>query len=182
MTTTMSDQKPSMSGRDLAERGSRRRAGATTAALVGVTLLGAGACGDDLPPELAQGRELFLANCAMCHGDGARGDGPMAASLPVQPPSILEHLGHHTGAQLVTLIRSGVPPAMPPQPLSEEEVGLVVDYVWTLVPESEAAALRAMRDQMEAMQGSAAPAPMSQPADSGHEGHMMPPSGSGPGR
>jgi mono/diheme cytochrome c family protein len=139
-------------------------------------VLAAGACGgDDLPSEIAAGRDLYAANCAMCHGDGARGDGPMAAALPVPPPSILEHLGHHTGAQLLGLIRSGVPPAMPPSPLSDEEVQLVIDYVWTLVPESDAAALRAMRDQMEAAERSSAP-------DTGHMDHAMPPSGGSPGR
>jgi mono/diheme cytochrome c family protein len=147
-----------------------------SAAMIAVTLLVAGACGgDDLPPEIAAGRDLFAANCAMCHGEGARGDGPMAASLPVPPPSILEHLGHHTGAQLLGLIRNGVPPAMPPAPLTEQEVQMVIDYVWTLVPESEAAALRAMRDQMEAAQGSMAAPPAA--SDTSHEGHTMPPSG-----
>jgi hypothetical protein len=99
----------------------------------------------------------------------------MASSLPVPPPSILEHLGHHTGAQLLGLIKNGVPPAMPPAALSEQEVQMVIDYVWTLVPEAEAAALRAMRDQMEAAQGST-PAPPAA-SDTSHEEHTMPPSG-----
>ncbi|MGE0161319.1 MAG: cytochrome c [Gemmatimonadales bacterium] len=169
-----------MSEENLLARMPRLSARRSAAAVIVAAALGAAACGDDVPPEIAAGRELFQANCAMCHGDGARGDGPMAASLPVKPPSILEHLGHHTGAQLVGLIRSGVPPAMPPAALSEDQVQLVIDYVWTLVPESDAVALRAMRDQMEAMQGSGA-APMA-PADSGGMGHMMPPAGTGSGR
>jgi len=117
-------------------------------------LLSAGmtACGGG---GASAGEALFETNCAMCHGEDARGGGPMAASLPVQPPSILEHLGHHTQDQLVGLIRDGVPPAMPPAPLTEEEIRLVIDYAWTLVPESQVEALRAMRDQMEAAQGSA---------------------------
>jgi mono/diheme cytochrome c family protein len=147
-----------------------------SAAMAAVTLLAAGACGgDDLPPEIAAGRDLYAVNCAMCHGEGARGDGPMAASLPVAPPSILEHLGHHTGAQLLGLIRNGVPPAMPPAALTEQEVQMVIDYVWTLVPESEAAALRAMRDQMEAAQGSTSPPPAG--PDTSQAGHTMPPPG-----
>jgi mono/diheme cytochrome c family protein len=171
-----------MSGENRPADAGRRLARTPAMAMFGVFAMGAGACGRDLPPEIAAGRDLYEANCAMCHGEGARGDGPMAASLPVQPPSILEHLGHHTGAQLLGLIRNGVPPAMPPAPLSEEEVQLVVDYVWTLVPESEAAALRAMRDQMETAQGAGAPASTPPAADSGHEGHTMPPSGSDSGR
>ena len=101
------------------------------------------------------GQALYQANCSMCHGEGALGDGPMATSLPVKPPSLLEHLGHHTQAQLVGLIRDGVPPAMPPAALSDEQVAQVIEYVWTLVHESQVEALRAMRDQMEAASGSA---------------------------
>jgi mono/diheme cytochrome c family protein len=100
---------------------------------------------------VAQGQALYQANCLACHGEGARGDGPMAGSLPVAPPSILEHLAHHTEAQLVQIIQNGLPPAMPPVALSAEEVQLVVDYVWTLVPESEVAGLRAMQEHMEMM-------------------------------
>ena len=152
---------------------SLRRGGA---AILAAGVLGAGACGgEELPPEIAAGRDLYAVNCAMCHGDGARGDGPMAAGLPVPPPSILEHLGHHTGSQLLGLIRNGVPPAMPPAPLSEEEVRLVIGYVWTLVPDSEAASLRAMRDQMEAAERATAP-------DTAHAEHTPPPSAGSPAR
>jgi mono/diheme cytochrome c family protein len=137
----------------------------TRVAIVGMAAL-VGACGgEELTPELAAGRELYLGSCAMCHGERALGDGPDAAALPVAPPSLLLHLGHHTNAQLVGLIRGGVPPAMPPAALSEDEIQLVVDYVWSLVPEDEVAALRAMRDQMEAAQE-----------------HTMPMSGGGQGR
>jgi hypothetical protein len=94
----------------------------------------------------------------------------------VAPPSLLVHLGHHTNAQLVGLIRGGVPPAMPPAALSDDEIQLVVDYVWSLVPEEEAAALRAMRDQMEAAERArAVPA-----ADSAE--HAMPAAADSAGR
>ena len=99
--------------------------------------------------ELPTGQTLFEANCTMCHGEGGRGDGPLAATLPVQPPSLLEHLAHHTRAQLAQLIQTGLPPAMPPAPLREDEIHMVIDYVWTLVPESEREALRAMQEQVE---------------------------------
>jgi hypothetical protein len=69
----------------------------------------------------------------------------------------MEHLGHHTQAQLVQLIQGGVPPAMPPSALSEEEVRLVIDYVWTLVPEADVAALRSMQQQIEEMGGGVMP-------------------------
>jgi len=119
---------------------------ATAAALV------SSACGSghDAPiAEAGSGQALFEANCAECHGERALGDGPTAGTLPVQPPSLLEHLGHHPQAQLVDLIRSGVPPAMPPAPLTEEEVLLVIDYAWTLVPDSMVDGLREMQRMAE---------------------------------
>jgi mono/diheme cytochrome c family protein len=114
-----------------------------------LTLAGLACSGED--PEVAEGRALYEAHCMSCHGEGLTGDGPLASQLPVQPPSILEHLGHHTQAQLVQLIAGGIPPAMPPSPLDAAQVQLIVDYAWTRVPESEVAALRAMQQQMEEM-------------------------------
>ena len=85
----------------------------------------------------------------MCHGDLGIGDGPLATSLPIEPPSLVEHLGHHAEDQLVSIIRMGVPPAMPQSPLSEDEVKLVIDYTWTLVPDSLVEGLRKMQRMAE---------------------------------
>ena len=121
------------------------------AALMGGGLYVALACGPDAERgEVSEGQALFEAHCSSCHGEQARGDGPLASTLPIQPPSILEHLGHHTRAQLVQLIRSGIPPAMPPAALTDEQIQRVVDHAWTLVPEDQVASLRAMQEQTEA--------------------------------
>jgi mono/diheme cytochrome c family protein len=129
------------------------------------------ACGG----STSQGQALFEANCAMCHGTGARGDGPMAEGLPIQPPSILEHLGHHTEDQLIRLVQAGIPPAMPPAPITADEIRLAIEYVWTLLPEDQQVAMRAMRDSVAAgllapgmpgMQGMPGMGGMSAPMDS----------------
>ena len=138
-------------------------------ALLLVAAVGVGAVlvlrGPSSAGEFSAGQALYEANCVECHGVGALGDGALAASLPVPPPSLLEHLAHHTQAQLIQLVRRGVPPAMPPSPLTEDEVQLVIDYVWTLVPESDVGALRAMQQQMEMM----GTMDMDRPADSSTE-------------
>ena len=105
------------------------------------------ACGGQ--PPATEGQALFEENCLPCHGEGGLGDGPLAAGLPVEPPSLLDHLGHHPMDQLVALVRTGVPPAMPPAPLTEAEVRLVIDYAWTLVPDSLVEGLREMQRMAE---------------------------------
>lgn len=138
--------------------------------VLGIALaLGCASGGDDA--EVAAGRALFEANCLQCHGPRGLGDGPMAPSLPVKPASLIEHLAHHTRAQLVQLVQRGIPPAMPPQPLTEGEVDEVVDYLWTLVPADRVEALRSMQQQVES--GAAMPAMPGMGGMSGmdHSGH-----------
>jgi mono/diheme cytochrome c family protein len=114
------------------------------------------------------GQALFEANCQECHGAGARGDGPLAGSLPVRPPSILEHLGHHTEDQLVRLIQAGIPPAMPPAPIDADQIREVLAYAWTLLPEAERARMRAVQDSVAS--GLIPPGMPATPAPTEHPG------------
>jgi len=120
-----------------------------TPAIVALVLAGCGAAEDADVVEMSEGEALFVANCAECHGVSALGDGPLATSLPTPPPSLMDHLGHHPEEQLIRIIRTGLPPAMPPAPLSEDEVRLVIDYAWTLVPDSLVDGLREMQRMAE---------------------------------
>lgn len=38
--------------------------------------------------DAAEGRALYADFCAVCHGEGLRGDGPMAEALTVAPPDL----------------------------------------------------------------------------------------------
>jgi mono/diheme cytochrome c family protein len=102
---------------------------------------------DPREAALARGQALFEANCASCHGTGALGDGPMAATLAVKPANILEHLGDHSYEDMVKMVAEGIPPAMAPAVIGSDDVRLVLNYVWTLVPNDERARLRALQEQ-----------------------------------
>lgn len=84
---------------------------------------------------IARGRALFLANCASCHGDAGRGNGPEAASLPVAPSDLARHGSMHTPGDLWWMIAHGLPgtpmPAFTPK-LSDTGVWELVQYVRAL--------------------------------------------------
>lgn len=43
------------------------------------------------------GATLFRTNCAVCHGLDARGDGPMAPAMRVQPPDLTQLIARNGG-------------------------------------------------------------------------------------
>lgn len=150
-----------------------------TFGIAAVLALALTACGGGEAEQVSEGEALFEAHCVDCHGERALGDGPMAERLPIAPPSLLEHLGHHPMDQLVQLIRSGVPPAMPPAALTDDQIRLVIDYTWTLVPDSMVASLRDMQRRAELgmqMDGMPMPTDSAGGGMSGmdHSDHMMP--------
>ncbi|GAA5068769.1 cytochrome c [Roseibacterium beibuensis] len=60
------------------------------------------------PPVAAQdatrGARLYAENCAVCHGAGLRGDGPMAEVLLVRPPDLTRIAARYDG----TFPRAGI--------------------------------------------------------------------------
>lgn len=144
-----------------------------------IAVFALGACRAEETEMASEGATLYATHCADCHGTRALGDGPMAGNLPVRPPSLLEHLGHHPMDQLVQLIRTGVPPAMPPAALTDGQIRLVIDYTWSLVPDSLVADLREMQRQAEMGMSMDAPPVEQDPIGDAmpgmtHSDHMMP--------
>ena len=84
-----------------------------------------------VPEQHQRGAELFQANCASCHGDGAVGTD--------RGPTFLHKIyesSHHSDASFQRAVKQGVTPhhwdfgPMPPVPdVSEEDVTAITGYV-----------------------------------------------------
>jgi mono/diheme cytochrome c family protein len=60
-----------------------------------------------LTAQASDGRRLFIARCAPCHGPGGRGDGPNAYNLDPPPPDFSRSLSKLPPATVETIIRKG---------------------------------------------------------------------------
>jgi copper transport protein len=88
------------------------------------------------PAAVVRGEALFAQNCAVCHGAGARGDGPGAASL-TRPPADLTsgHALPHTDDDYAFWIENGIEgtdmPAFDGE-LANAEIRDVIAYIRSL--------------------------------------------------
>ena len=86
---------------------------------------------------IAHGARLFAANCAVCHGVEARGDGPAARSLPLVPADLTaDHFRAHSDGELYWFISHGfaTPEGTITMPgfagvLSSEAIWHLIDYL-----------------------------------------------------
>ena len=82
---------------------------------------------------VAQGAELYQANCARCHGETGKGDGPDAASLPNPPQDFTnqEVMAQKSAVDFYQATSVGIPPAMPAynEQLSEDERWALAAYL-----------------------------------------------------
>src|SRR5712692_4687319 len=68
----------------------------------------------DAPATVLQGKVVYQANCAVCHGIVGRGDGPAAFTLVPRPVNLQLHVPQHAVGELFYWISSGIPgTAMP---------------------------------------------------------------------
>jgi cytochrome c oxidase cbb3-type subunit III len=90
-------------------------------------------------PLLARGREIYLKNCATCHGESGRGDGPVAKDLKGPGPGNLTapstwKRGERPQA-VIKVIADGSPDTAMPSwepALKEDGVRAVAAYVYYL--------------------------------------------------
>lgn len=111
------------------------------------------------PEKMEEGRRLYAANCAACHGEAGQGEGVMAGDLAVEPPNSQPHAQsdthsdgaghgdmaptdfteaeHMLGASPAVLhgkiVRGGMGTGMPywGPIFTEEQVWKLVSYLWT---------------------------------------------------
>lgn len=84
--------------------------------------------------SIARGAHLFAENCSPCHGPQAKGDGPLANSLPVKPADLLTepHTARHLAGDLYHWIMVGIPESGMPgfgHRLSEDDQWDIVNFL-----------------------------------------------------
>ena len=89
------------------------------------------------PPNARAGRALFAENCAACHGETGRGDGPTAASLPGPVTAFADPNAtwERSPAELFHTAKFGrIEKLMPPwsNRLSDGQIWNAVSYAWNL--------------------------------------------------
>lgn len=76
--------------------------GAGTEATGGTEASGGEPAAADTEVSLARGNEIYQQRCAMCHGEGGKGDGPAGAALDPKPRD------HTDAAYVSTLTDEGI--------------------------------------------------------------------------
>ena len=87
------------------------------------------------PENLAAGKKFYEIHCAVCHGAGGRGDGPVAGGAMAPADLTSPIIQAHGDGYIYAVIRNGVR-AMPSyrESLDSNERWQVVQYVRTLAP------------------------------------------------
>lgn len=88
------------------------------------------------PVAVSNGKELFAQNCVACHGPGAKGDGPAAASMTIKPADLTGgHSIMHTDEDYQYWLENGIAGTDMPGfsgKLDPEQIRDVVAYVRSL--------------------------------------------------
>ncbi|WP_425460467.1 c-type cytochrome [Leptospira ognonensis] len=86
-------------------------------------------------PEIAKGEEIFLQNCASCHGEKGAGDGAAAAALNPKPRNfkapVSEWKNGNTVAAITKTLNEGIKgsPMVAYKHLGNDNIATVAKYV-----------------------------------------------------
>ncbi len=92
--------------------------------------------------SIAAGQALFAKNCRFCHGDAAKGNGPMAPK-GTNPPDLTDAKWDHgaTDGEIFTNIRDGIAPKYDMKPnkgkISDEDIWNIVNYLRSIGPKQK---------------------------------------------
>ena len=81
--------------------------------------------------SIAAGRAVYFRECALCHGDDGRGDGPAASGLSIPPSDFRIHIPFHSDRFFFLVMSNGFGSAMPAfaDRVSEEDRWNVLNYL-----------------------------------------------------
>ena len=93
-------------------------------------------------PVAALGEQIFLENCAPCHGQTGDGDGPVVANLPKPPPPLTDPatIWERSPAEYFHITKFGrIGSLMPPwqNQLNDEQIWRAAYYAWSLHTDQE---------------------------------------------
>lgn len=86
---------------------------------------------------ISRGERLFMQNCAMCHGDGAQGDGPLRETIWPPPSDLTIYTSWHFDGELYWFVTKGVDGTDMPafeNVLSDEDRWSIIHFLRTLPP------------------------------------------------
>jgi cbb3-type cytochrome c oxidase subunit III len=91
--------------------------------------------------SIAAGQKLYAKNCASCHGDAGKGDGPMGAELKPPPPNLTDADWKHgsSDGEIFTVVKDGVkgtPMKSFNSKMTTHEIWDVVNYVRSIGPKT----------------------------------------------
>jgi putative copper resistance protein D len=86
---------------------------------------------DSTPESIALGQMLYQQNCQQCHGVDGRGDGPLAADLPVTPADFRVHIPYHQDEFFFRVMTNGLGSVMPGfgESLTDDERWHILNYL-----------------------------------------------------
>jgi mono/diheme cytochrome c family protein len=93
------------------------------------------------PESIAAGKATFLKTCKFCHGEDAKGDGPMAPK-DSHPANLVDDKWDRgsTDGEIFAVIRNGAGPKFEMKPnkaLSDQDIWNIVNYLRSIGPQTK---------------------------------------------